>query len=244
MRMRRGGRRWLRRGLSALLVLLARVVGAYTADVIVQRRATRALVDAALAGPGMTLRLADLSPRQKEILLTVEDPGFYRHHGIDLSTPGGGLTTITQGLVKIHYFAHFRPGAAKIRQSLLARFALDPVVTKDEQLTLWINEVYLGEIDGQPVRGFDAGARAYYGRPFSALSEDEFLSLAATPIAPGVFDLHRHPERVANRVAAIKRVLSGAYKPRGLMDQYYGGETFRPARGPLRTLYDRWVWGY
>jgi membrane carboxypeptidase/penicillin-binding protein len=234
----------LRRGLWGVLALLVLVAGSYTVDVIVQRRATRALVDAALAGPGIVLRLSDLSPRQKEILLAVEDPRFYSHHGIDLSTPGAGLTTITQGLVKIHYFAHFRPGAAKIRQSLLARFALDPVASKDEQLTLYINELGLGTVDGRPVCGFAAAAQAYYGKSFAALNEDEYLSLVAMPIAPTVFNLREHPERNANRVAAIKRVLSGAYAPRGVMDQYYGGETFRPERGRLRALYDRWIWGY
>ena len=42
----------------------------------------------------------DLSQRQKEILIKVQDPGFYNHNGIDLSTPGAGLTTITQAIVK------------------------------------------------------------------------------------------------------------------------------------------------
>ncbi len=30
----------------------------------------------------------DLSERQIEILIKAQDPGFYKHDGVDLSTPG------------------------------------------------------------------------------------------------------------------------------------------------------------
>lgn len=45
-----------------------------------------------------------LSERQKEILVLVQDLGFHQHKGIDLWTPGAGLTTITQAIVKKLYF--------------------------------------------------------------------------------------------------------------------------------------------
>ena len=70
----------------------------------------------------------DLSKRQKEILLKVQDPGFYDHSGIDLWTPGAGLTTITQAIVKKLYFNDFKSGIAKIKQSLIARFAVNGLI--------------------------------------------------------------------------------------------------------------------
>ena len=50
----------------------------------------------------------NLSAEQIHILLKVQDPGFYSHHGIDLTTPGAGLTTITQALVKKALFQAFQ----------------------------------------------------------------------------------------------------------------------------------------
>lgn len=47
-----------------------------------------------------TLDISDLSAWQLDALLKIEDPAFYRHKGVDLKTPGAGLTTITQSLVK------------------------------------------------------------------------------------------------------------------------------------------------
>ena len=54
-----------------------------------------------------SIRIHDLPSGWKEIILKVEDPGFYEHNGVDLSTAGAGLTTITQGLVKLPWSARY-----------------------------------------------------------------------------------------------------------------------------------------
>lgn len=164
----------------------------------------------------------DLSQRQLEILLAVEDPGFYCHKGIDLSTPGAGITTITQGIVKKLYFEEFRPGIAKIKQSLIARFALDPFVKKDDQITLFINYMYFGSVNGRRADGLAEASLMYYNKPFKRLNEDEYISLIAMIIAPVTFNVHNHPGWNSERSERIKKVISGQYKPMGLMDQYYG----------------------
>ncbi|MEW5912355.1 MAG: biosynthetic peptidoglycan transglycosylase [Thermodesulfobacteriota bacterium] len=161
---------------------------------------------------------SDLTPRQLDILLKVEDSNFFHHGGVDLSTPGAGITTITQGLVKDLYFEHFQPGIAKYKQTLIAFYVLDPLMPKEEQLRLFLNTVYLG----RGARGFAQAARTHFGKPFRELSEDQYIALVAMIIAPQVFDLHKHPARNAERVRRIKRLVSGEYRPRGLMDLYYG----------------------
>ncbi|MFC1643121.1 hypothetical protein ACFL5O_10645 [Myxococcota bacterium] len=153
--------------------MLTLVGGYYAVDILVQRSRTRAMMSAALEATSDGLALSDLSQRQLQILLAVEDPGFYEHHGIDFDTPGGGLTTITQSLGKLHYFERFEPGVRKIRLCLLARFALDPILSKDDQLTLFINEIGLRLVDGRYVRGFAEGARAHYGKSFAELDEQK-----------------------------------------------------------------------
>jgi monofunctional biosynthetic peptidoglycan transglycosylase len=164
----------------------------------------------------------DLSGRQAEILVRVEDPGFYDHKGIDLSTPGGGLTTVTQAIVKKLYFESFKPGIAKIKQSLIARFAVNALIAKDDQLTLFINTVYLGRVGGEPLVGLETAAQTYYGRPLSALIEDQYISLIAMIVMPGTFHILEHPEWNEDRTNRIKALMAGTYRPAGLMDQFYG----------------------
>jgi len=166
------------------------------------------------------LRPGDLSSERLHMLLAVEDPGFYSHHGVDLTTPGAGYTTITQALVKQLYFAHFRPGLAKWKQSLIA-LVFDRQVSKQDQLHLYLNSVYLGNWQGREIHGFDAAARAYFNKPFAQLSDEEYLALVAMVVGPNEFHVRSHPERNADRVARIQRLLSGACKPAGMSDVFY-----------------------
>ena len=159
-----------------------------------------------------------LSRRQIEILLKVEDPQFFQHRGVDFSTPGAGNTTITQSLVKLLYFDKFSPGIAKLKQTLIAAYALNPLMPKDAQLRLFINTAYLGP----DVHGFEQAANAYFGKPFKQLGEDEFLAIVAMLIAPETFHVRNYPERNGERVRRIKQLASGEYVPRGVFDVFYG----------------------
>ena len=164
------------------------------------------------------LAVSDLTPCQLNILLKVEDPRFFDHGGFDFSTPGAGITTITQALVKHLYFDNFKPGIAKFKQTAIAAYALDPLMPKQEQLRLFINTSYLG----QNVRGFEQAANAFFHKPFKQLNDDQYIAIVAMLIAPEVFDVQKFPARNAERVRRIKLLVSGEYKPRGLFDLYYG----------------------
>jgi membrane peptidoglycan carboxypeptidase len=159
-----------------------------------------------------------LNSRQLEILLKVEDPRFFEHKGVDFSTPGAGITTITQGLVKHLYFDQFKPGVAKIKQTLIAAFVLNPLMSKEDQLRLFMNTVYLG----QGIKGFEQAAKFYFHKSFAQLTEDEYIAIVAMIIAPETFNVNKFPTRNQERVERIKRLISGEYKPRGLFDLYYG----------------------
>jgi Membrane carboxypeptidase (penicillin-binding protein) len=194
----------------------------FTTVIFKARMDTPAIMKRALADQNITLKVKDLSRWQIHALLAVEDPHFYQHDGVDLKTPGAGITTITQALVKIYYFDHFQPGLAKIKQTLIARFAFNPLVSKNDQLTLFVNRIYLGNVNGAPVYGFNDAAKAYYHKSFSQLSNDEYLSIVAMVIAPNNFNILSQPAANIERTGRIKRVVSGEYKPRQLMDIYYG----------------------
>jgi len=107
------------RRIAIVATALLMCVGAYCAIVVVQAwRATPSILAAALDAESVELEIGDFSAGWLEDLLAVEDPNFYQHSGVDLTTPGAGITTITQGLVKQLYFSEFRPGFAKLRQTL------------------------------------------------------------------------------------------------------------------------------
>ncbi|OGF51261.1 MAG: hypothetical protein A2044_03380 [Candidatus Firestonebacteria bacterium GWA2_43_8] len=208
--------------LTGLLILISIVTVYYAAAVLKARVDTPRLIEEAAKKDNVTLQAGDLSKWQLDALLAIEDPKFYNHNGVDLKTPGAGITTITQGLVKKYYFNSFKPGIGKIKQTLIAVFALNSLVTKDDQLKLFINNIYLGNVEGKEVVGFDKAAKVYYKKPFNKLTKDEYLSIVAMIIAPENFNIIKNPGANAKRTERIKKVVSGEYKPKSLMDIYYG----------------------
>lgn len=213
----------LKKSLLTILALALIFTVAYSTYLILAaRRETPAIIEKAMNSEQIALSIDDFSEEQVEILLKVEDPNFYNHKGVDLRTPGAGMTTITQGLVKKFYFNKFKPGIAKFKQTLIARFSLNSLVSKRNQLQLFINYAYFGQADGQAVIGFEHASQVYFNRSFAQITEDEYLSLVAMIISPNKFNLKTNPEDVANRVERIKLLLTGEYTPKGLMDLYYG----------------------
>lgn len=209
----------------AMTVLgLMAVAAHYFLEIREARRDTPELVARALATHGAELELWMLPPERERMLLMVEDPAFRRHRGVDLVTPGAGMTTLTQSLVKQLYFpSGFRQGVAKIRQTLIAQNALDALVSKDDQLELFLNIAYLGHHRGEAVHGLAQAARTYFAKEFTELTDDEYLSLVAALINPNSLK----PGTPANedRAARIRQYASGEYRPVGVMDlEYRGGE--------------------
>jgi membrane carboxypeptidase/penicillin-binding protein len=200
----------------------------YANEVRVARAATPELVAQAGRRHGRNLTLRDLSPDRLRFLLAVEDPRFFDHRGVDLATPGAGMTTITQGLVKLLYFpGGFHPGIAKVRQTLIAQHAFDALVPKEEQLALMLNMAYMGSPDGTAIHGFSAAARRYFGKEYAALSDAEFESLVAMLIAPDAY----RPGTAAHaaRMKRIAAYVSGSYQPLCVLDAEYDGR----ARGTV-----------
>lgn len=217
--------KWIFLGIPAALLTVGMLAAVYYAnEVRMARNDTLALVATASSRYGAQLKLTDVTVQRKDILLAVEDPTFMRHHGVDLVTPGAGMTTITQGLVKLVYFAEgFEPGISKIRQTLVAQYALNALVTKEDQLTLFLNIAYFGDKNAKPVHGFANAARSYFAKEFATLSDAEFTSLVAMLIGPNYFKpgTPAHDERLR----LVQAYLAGRYQPDGLLDVEYKGKS-------------------
>jgi membrane carboxypeptidase/penicillin-binding protein len=211
-------------GISALLLLFAAACLYYLNEVHVARSDTGVLVAQAFHRYGHRVTINDFTPQRLDTLLRIEDPTFRRHRGVDLSTPGAGMTTITQGLVKLLYFpGGFRPGIAKIRQTLIAEYAFGDLVSKDNQLELYLNATYFGSVSGKPIHGIASAAETYFAKSHRDLTDDEFISLIGMTIAPN--ELKPGTAKSDERLVRIKKFLAGEIRACSVLDVEYLGKT-------------------
>jgi membrane peptidoglycan carboxypeptidase len=205
----------------ALGAALALVVLYVAALAVTAWRTVGSVVEQARAFDRSGLRVESLPPGWKDVLLEVEDPGFYEHAGVDARTPGAGWTTITQGLAKRYFFEKFEPGIhAKIKQSIAA-VVLDRALAKDLQLTLFLNTAGLGPAEDGWVEGFPAAARVYFDKPLESCDRREFVTLVAMLIGPAAYHPVRGREALDDRVARIEALLEGRCAPAGPRDVLY-----------------------
>jgi monofunctional glycosyltransferase len=154
----------------------------------------------------VTPRDLGLDERRQEILIKIQDPTFFEHAGIEWPSPLT-TTTITQSLVKSLFFHKFTKGFEKIEQTLIARFVVNPNISKETQLVAFMSTAYFGEKDGKQLFGFDQGAHSWFNKSLSELNDDEYLSLLAMLPGPNMLK----PNTVASkeRVRRIKLVING-----------------------------------
>jgi len=195
----------------------------YSWEIYDARVHTKSYVAEAYEKWGNTVEISELGPKRIDLLLAVEDPTFFEHRGVDLKTPGAGMTTLTQGLVKLLYFpGGFKPGIAKIRQTLIAQYALDALVSKDEQLRLFLNIASFGSENRRQIHGFDSASRTYFNKKIAELTDQEFLSLVAMFIGPNA--LKPGTDKNLRRVQSIQAFLAGEIVPASVLDVGYEGK--------------------
>ncbi len=204
---------------SVIVVAIACLVSLEIWRVVQWRAATPELIERILARSSVSID--DLNPEFIDILLTVEDPAFWSHKGIDFTTPGQGLTTLPQSLGKQLYYRPFKPGIRKLDLLMLTRFALVPTVSREHILIAALSTAYLGSDNGKAVIGFPAGAERWFGKPLEDLSRKEFTGLVAMLAGPDAFNPEKRPEQFRDRVSRIERLLAGDCQPTGLRDVYY-----------------------
>lgn len=146
-----------------------------------------------------------------DALIAVEDQRFYSHHGVD---PLGiaralvtnilqgeiaqGGSTLTQQLVKNLYLTRERTLRRKLEELVMA-VSLELSFSKDEILTAYLNEVYLGQDGGRAIHGFALASQHYFSRPLDELKLHELALLAGLPRGASYYNPFRHPERATSR---------------------------------------------
>jgi membrane carboxypeptidase/penicillin-binding protein len=177
---------------------------------------------------------APLSARQAQILMLVEDPAFFAHHGVSLAR-GQGMATITGAVAREIYLdgatlngiggalqSLYRGVFACCKRIDLGRdvmaVILDARLSKPQQLALYASRVYMGTHERRQVRGLPAAARGYLGKPLAQTSDDEFIGLVAMIKAPNAYHPVRQPAAYAERVARVRARVAGTCKPQGWFD--------------------------
>ena len=203
--------------LAYALIIVSGVIGYYGIELIIAYQKKDVLRKQYLSPDAVEITSRDLSSEQLKALIRVQDPNFYGHQGVDFSTPGNGWTTITQSIVKWLYFKEFKQGIRKIKQTLIARLIANYHFAKDEQLTIFINNIWF-EPD---VVGLQQAAKHFFHKTICQVTQDEYLALVAMMINPQKYNIHTAPKENKKRVERIKRYLRDEYRPKGLFDIEY-----------------------
>jgi monofunctional biosynthetic peptidoglycan transglycosylase len=163
-----------------------------------------------------------LTSQQLETLIKVQDPGFYAHDGIDFSSKGAGTTTLTQSLAKRLGFEKYTPGIGKIRQSEFA-LGLDSVLSKHQQVALFLNTAEMGKGPDGWITGFHKAAEIIYQKPVAKLDESEFNTMVAVLIAPSKLKLAAPGAALQERVTRITKLAHKKCEPNNFNDVWLEG---------------------
>jgi penicillin-binding protein 1A len=115
-----------------------------------------------------------------------------------------GASTITQQVVKNMVLDNHITFGTKIKEAILA-LRVNQVMTKQQVLTLYLNEVDLGHNSF----GIAAAAQTYFNKPLSQIDIAQAATLASLPKAPTNYDPFLHPaDALARRNFVIGRMLA------------------------------------
>ena len=150
-------------------------------------------------------------------VLSIEDRHFYEHGGFDFlsmlralrqNTEAGkivaGGSTITQQLAKILFLSPERTFSRKLQEAAIALW-LEHHLSKDEILTSYLNNVYLGS----GAVGFPAAAKLYFGKKVADLTLPEAAMLAGMINAPGQGDPFHDPDAAYTRAGIVLDAMVG-----------------------------------
>lgn len=153
------------------------------------------------------ISLRDMSRFLPMAFLAAEDDAFYRHMGVDPAAilraainnfrrghTGEGGSTITQQLIKQLLLTSERSYTRKMKEAILA-YRLEKDLTKNEILTIYLNQIYLGE----HAYGVEAAARTYFGKHAADITLAESAVIAGLPKAPSKYNPFRSPEAAKER---------------------------------------------
>jgi penicillin-binding protein 1B len=144
-------------------------------------------------------------------VLAAEDARFFEHAGLDgralaraalANVKAGEVTqggsTITQQLVKNRDLTPKRSLGRKTSEAVRA-LNLEAEYDKREILQAYLNQVYLGHVEGLAIHGLGTAARIYFSRDGADLTLAQAALLAGMIQGPNRLSPLRHPDRARER---------------------------------------------
>ncbi|PJI98976.1 penicillin-binding protein 1A [Acidovorax sp. 69] len=150
--------------------------------------------------------ISEIPKVMKDAVLAIEDARFFQHGGVDYKgvlraglanlgrVKSQGASTITMQVARNVYLSSEKTFTRKIYEILLT-FKLEHLLTKDQILEIYMNQIYLGN----RAYGFAAASEAYFGKPLKSLSIAEAAMLAGLPKAPSAYNPVSNPKRARIR---------------------------------------------
>ncbi|MDT8989592.1 penicillin-binding protein 1A [Curvibacter sp. APW13] len=150
--------------------------------------------------------IAEIPEVMINAVLAIEDARFYQHGGVDyigviragLANVGRvksqGASTITMQVARNVYLSSEKTFTRKIYEILLT-FKLEHLLTKDQILEIYMNQIYLGN----RAYGFAAACETYFGKPLKDITIAEAAMLAGLPKAPSAYNPIANPKRARSR---------------------------------------------
>ncbi len=152
-------------------------------------------------------------------VLAIEDSRFYEHGGVDYKgvlraalanlgrVKSQGASTITMQVARNVYLSSEKTFTRKIYEILLT-FKLEHMLTKDQILEIYMNQIFLGN----RAYGFAAASEAYFDKPLKDISIAEAAMLAGLPKAPSAYNPIVNPKRARVRqLHIIERMLENGF---------------------------------
>ena len=163
--------------------------------------------------------IQDIPKIMKDAVLAIEDARFFSHGGVDylgviragLANVGRskaqGASTITMQVARNVYLSAEKTYTRKIYEILLT-FKLEHLLTKDQILEIYMNQIFLGN----RAYGFAAASEAYFGKPLKNISIAEAAMLAGLPKAPSAYNPIVNPNRAkARQLYIIERMQDNGF---------------------------------
>jgi penicillin-binding protein 1B len=156
--------------------------------------------------------LAVIPPVMVQAVLAIEDRRFYDHPGID---PIGIMSaaidnvfgrkkylrsgsTVTQQLVKNTFLTPEQTLKRKVSEWFMS-VALERRLTKEQILTLYLNDVSLGQRGSFAIHGVQEAARLFFSKDVTNLSLSEAATIAGVIQSPSRLSPFNNPDRAKER---------------------------------------------
>lgn len=188
------------------------------------------MIDAIYEENRIVLRFKETNPFIPMAFVAAEDGRYWDHTGLDFwsifralvnnlrsGSRGQGGSTITQQVTRALMLSREKTYFRKVKEAILS-YRLDKMLSKEDILSIYLNEIYLGE----GAYGVEAAARTYFGKKSNRLTLGEAALLAGLPQSPSRYSPIAHFDRAqARQRYVLNRMVDEGYITAGQAKDAY-----------------------